>query len=408
MIKKNHRVPTIRDLRRLLHDGAITAADIRQAVAEQMDKHRGLNAIITPMLDDGDDVDMSLPLAGVPIGIKDFFDTQGVRTTAGHHAFADRIPVEDAELVRRLKAAGAMIVVKTNMHALGMGTTSLDSHFGPVGNPWRADLVAGGSSGGSAAAIASGICFATVDTDAIGSARLTAACCAVTGFKPTSGVLSQAGILDGITPDPAIIKLSHAAIQARCAADVELLLPVLFDAPMAPGMHAPRLGVATNFSADEAAKAAFGAVLARISALAPSWHPVDLPFAEARFDAAGIDEERAGINARLFADVDLIALPTLANPVLTIAEAREQGDQAVSPANTFLANYFGLPAISIPVGFDRGRAPVGLQIIGPRGSDATVIAFARRVQQLFPPMLADDLPLPSRGEMSVARNVGYR
>jgi len=109
------------------------------------------------------------PLHGIPVGVKDFFDTAGIKTTAAFEYFKDRVPSKDAEVVTKLKKAGAIVIGKMNMHELGMGTTSVISHFGSVHNPWNQDYVAGGSSGGSAAAVAAGLCYATVDTDAIGS-----------------------------------------------------------------------------------------------------------------------------------------------------------------------------------------------------------------------------------------------
>src|SRR5208337_4970911 len=111
-------------------------------------------------------------LHGIPIGVKDFFDTMGIPTTAAFEHFRRRIPAKDAAPVGKLRDAGAIIIGKTNMHTLGMGTTGLESCFGPVRNPWNPDFIAGGSSSGSAAAVASGMCFATLDTDAAGSCRL--------------------------------------------------------------------------------------------------------------------------------------------------------------------------------------------------------------------------------------------
>lgn len=113
------------------------------------------------------------PLHGVPVAVKDFYDTAGIRTTAGFELFENRTPSQDAEMVTQLREAGAVLVGKTNMHKLGMGTTSLESHFGPVVNPHSESHVAGGSSRGSAAAVGAGLCFATVDTDAVGSGRLS-------------------------------------------------------------------------------------------------------------------------------------------------------------------------------------------------------------------------------------------
>src|SRR5262252_6005906 len=168
------------------------------------------------------------PLHGVPVGIKDFYDTANVRTTAAFERFKDRIPARDAVAVAALKAAGAIVIGKMNMHQLGMGTTGLEGYFGPVQNPWNSEYIPGGSSAGSAAAVAAGLCCATLDTDAIGSTRLPAACCGVVGFKGSFGLISTQGILAG-TQDPGemIRWLNHAGITTRSAADTALVLDAL-------------------------------------------------------------------------------------------------------------------------------------------------------------------------------------
>jgi aspartyl-tRNA(Asn)/glutamyl-tRNA(Gln) amidotransferase subunit A len=152
-------------------------------------------------------------LHGVPVAVKDFYDTAGIKTTAAFEHFANRIPAKDADVVTKLKDAGAIVIGKTNMDTLGMGTTGLKSFYGPVKNPWNSDYIPGGSSSGSAVAVASGMCFATVDTDAIGSCRLPAACCGVVGFKGTYGLINTRGILAGEQPpDELVIWFSHAGV----------------------------------------------------------------------------------------------------------------------------------------------------------------------------------------------------
>ena len=379
---------TIGELKRLIEAKTLTIEEVRREVAALLDVNEDLNAFISVMLEDTSRGETSLPLAGVPIGIKDFFDTAGVRTTAGCAQFASRVPTEDAEVVRGLRSAGAMIVGKTNMHTLGMGTTSLESHFGPVRNPWMQERVAGGSSGGSSAAVASGICFATIDTDAVGSARLPAACCSVTGFKPSYGRLSTDGILRGEPVDAAIVALNHTSIIARSAADVATVFAILARGSLATATSQPRVGVVANYSSAEPMKQKFEASLPSIARIAGPTAELTVPFSEARFEPAGIESARAAINERLFSDVDLIVLPTLVDAVPTIESALRAGAQAVSPANTFFANYFGLPAISIPINIDEDLGPIALQIVGPAGGDMTVLDFARRVQERHPPMLA--------------------
>jgi aspartyl-tRNA(Asn)/glutamyl-tRNA(Gln) amidotransferase subunit A len=329
------------------------------------------------------------PLHGVPVAVKDFYDTAGIRTTAGAGRYANRVPSDDAEMVVRLRDAGAVLVGKTNMHELGKGTTSLDSHFGPVVNPWSATHVAGGSSGGSAAAVAAGLCFATIDTDAVGSGRLPAAICGVTCHKPTFGLLSAAGVLAGEQADPAILALSHPCLTARSAEDVALVFQALADAQNgAPGRAAPEgpppvrsLGVVTHFAGEDQVKTAFHRVLAGIKTMGIETVEVRVPFEAASFDVSRVERDRASINGSLFRDVGAIALPTLTAPTPTIEEARARGPMAVSADNTFFCNYFGLPAITVPSGFDRNGLPLGVQFVGPRGGDAGLLALARAYQR---------------------------
>ncbi len=322
------------------------------------------------------------PLHGVPVAVKDFYDTAGIRTTAGFEHFRNRVPSQDAEMVVRLRNAGAVLIGKTNMHKLGMGTTSLDSDFGPVVNPRSASHVAGGSSGGSAAAVAAGLCFATVDTDAIGSGRLPAASCGVTCHKPTFGVLSTAGILAGEKADPAILLLSHPCVTARSAEDVTLVFSVLTNAPQGDSFRdrcpVRRVGAVTNFAASDAA---FDAAIVSIAAMGIGRLELRLPFERASFDVSTIEDDRATIDAAIFGDIDAIALPTLTAPAPEVNEARARGDTAVSANNTFFCNYYGLPAISVPCGVDINGLPLGLQFVGPHGGDGHVLSLAHAYQQ---------------------------
>jgi Asp-tRNA(Asn)/Glu-tRNA(Gln) amidotransferase A subunit family amidase len=127
--------------------------------------------------------------------LKDNIDTAGIRTTAASELFKDRVPSEDAEVVRRLKNAGAILLGKTNLHEFAYGGSSSVSYFGPVHNPWDLDRVPGGSSGGSAAATAAGMCFGSPGTDTGGSIRNPASYCGVVGFKPTYGRVSNRGVI---------------------------------------------------------------------------------------------------------------------------------------------------------------------------------------------------------------------
>jgi aspartyl-tRNA(Asn)/glutamyl-tRNA(Gln) amidotransferase subunit A len=126
------------------------------------------------------------PLHGIPIALKDNIDTAGIRTTAASELFKDRIPDQDADVVRRLKAAGAILLGKLNMHEFAYGGNSVVTYFGAVHNPWALDRIAGGSSGGPAAAIAADLCFGSVGTDTAGCVRLPPAYFSIVGLKPVS------------------------------------------------------------------------------------------------------------------------------------------------------------------------------------------------------------------------------
>ena len=333
------------------------------------------------------------PLHGIPVGVKDFFDTAGIRTTAASAAFQERIPAKDAEVVTQLKAAGAIVLGKLNMHELGMGTTSVISHFGAVHNPWNTDYVAGGSSGGSAAAVAAALCYATVDTDAIGSCRLPAACCGVVGFKGTYELLSTKGILEGEQADEFIIVLGHTAFTCRTVEDAAILLNVLARPEMSQSTaktdyrlafgatNKPNIGIMKNFKATDEVRMAFLQAVDTFHALGHTTRDIDAPLEFPSLDLKHVEEDRKTISQSLFKDSDVLLLPTTTAITPGIEEARAGGPQAVSADNTFFCNYYGLPAVSIPCGFSKNGLPLGLQIVGPRWGEATVLAVAQIFQQ---------------------------
>jgi aspartyl-tRNA(Asn)/glutamyl-tRNA(Gln) amidotransferase subunit A len=329
------------------------------------------------------------PLHGIPVGIKDFFDTAGVRTTAAFEHFRNRVPAKDAVAVTRLKEAGAIIVGKMNMHTLGMGTTGLVSYFGPAHNPWNADYIPGGSSSGSAAAVASDMCYVTLDTDAIGSCRLPAACCGVVGFKGTYGLISTSGILDGEPVDDMILWLAHAAITTRTVRDTALVLDVFVErnqhtkgVDYSGGLtmnRKLRIGVASNFKADREVSAAFAKAVETIRGLG---HPVTraaVPFADLRKGIGNIEADRKAIAAIAFKDCDVLALPTTATTVPKVTDAGDN-PQALSPENTAFANYYGLPAISVPCGLDSNGLPIGLQVVARPWNEEAVLLLARQYE----------------------------
>jgi aspartyl-tRNA(Asn)/glutamyl-tRNA(Gln) amidotransferase subunit A len=381
-------------------------------------------------------------LHGIPIALKDLFDTAGVRTTAASAVFANRVPSEDAEVVRRLKAAGAVILGKLNMHEFAYGDTSAQSHYGPVHNPWNGERVAGGSSGGSAAAVAAGLCYGALGSDTGGSIREPAAYCGIVGLKPTYGLVSTRGVV------PLSWSLDHIGPMCRTVVDAALLLqpiagydpldtnsvaatpPDYFKA-MQQKVSTLRLGIprAVFFeNLDPEIEQAVNEALQVLGRLTASTRDVELPRyatlpvvgAEAyafhapyftqtpqlyqpmtrrRLEAGSKVTAAAYIDARreldrlrravtgVFSTVDLLVTPT--TPLLppTIEEAVAEpgtpppGGVAPSLRNTQPFDIFGLPSISIPCGFSRSGLPIGLEISGPRLGEPMVLALARAYEQ---------------------------
>ena len=378
------------------------------------------------------------PLHGIAIGLKDLIDTAGVKTTCGSALFADRIPAEDAEVVTRLKQSGAVIVGKQNLQEFAYGGTSASSHFGPVSNPWDVERITGGSSGGSAAAVAAGMCFGAIGTDTGGSVREPAAFCGIVGIKPTYGRVSTRGVF------PLSWSLDHVGPLCRNVRDTALMLEVLagYDESDPTSVNwgtedysadleqknRPRIGVvrrpffdeldsdidqaikealrvAEDFAVDVVelelpdlptavqAPEAF-AVHADYYAKSPElyrpWMLERLKQAQAIDtvsyirDRHELDRVRKSIT-RVFSDVDLILTPTTPVPPITIDEALRMN---VPPPpgelwlrNTRPFNVYGLPAVSIPCGFTQAGLPIGLQIAGPHFEERKVLRFAHAFEQ---------------------------
>ncbi|MBI2877912.1 MAG: Asp-tRNA(Asn)/Glu-tRNA(Gln) amidotransferase subunit GatA [Candidatus Tectomicrobia bacterium] len=161
------------------------------------------------------------PLHGIPVSLKDNIYTRGVRTTGGARILRDHIPDHDATLVERLKAAGAVIVGKTNMHEFAYGATTNNPHYGPTHNPWDLERIPGGSSGGSAAAVAASLCIASIGTDTGGSIRIPSSLCGVVGLKQTYGRVSRHGVI------PLSWSLDHAGPITRNVEDAGWMLQAI-------------------------------------------------------------------------------------------------------------------------------------------------------------------------------------
>ena len=213
-----------------IHDRSVSSTQLTKAMLARIGVYNPkLDAYITVMADEALKQAAQLdeeakagkfrsPLHGIPISLKDNIDTAGTRTTAASPMFRTRVPSEDAEVVTKLKAAGAVILGKLNLHEFALGCTGDVSYFGPARNPWSLDHVTGGSSAGSGAAVAADLCFGALGTDTGGSIRVPSSWCGIVGIKPTTGLVSIRGII------PCTASLDHCGPMARTVEDVALML----------------------------------------------------------------------------------------------------------------------------------------------------------------------------------------
>ena len=305
----------------------LSSAEAVQAALARLEKTEGkLNAFITVLRQqapaEAKKADQEItggnyrgPLHGVPVTIKDMFETAGVLTTGGSKILADWVPTTNSHLVERLHAAGAIIIGKTNLDEFGHGGTSTLSHFGPVHNPWNVDRIAGGSSGGSAAAVAAGIGPLSYGTETGSSVRRPASYCGITGFKPTFGIISRHGSFRGAWSQ------DHVGLFARSVQDITLGLdpvagydprdpasvhqnPSQYSTRLDANVKGLRIGVLRHFleSVDSQVKQAFESALKILADL--GGEIVDLEVPELRYAAMTSmltsSAESAGINRRWF------------------------------------------------------------------------------------------------------------
>jgi aspartyl-tRNA(Asn)/glutamyl-tRNA(Gln) amidotransferase subunit A len=366
------------------------------------------------------------PLHGIPIALKDLIDTAGVPTTAASALFQDRVPTQDAEVVQKLRAAGAVILGKNNLHEFAYGGSSIISHFGPTRNPWNLECVTGGSSGGSAATVAARLCYAAIGTDTAGSIREPAAYCGVVGLKPTYNMVSARGVI------PLSWSLDHVGPLVASVTDAALVLQALSEVPSIDYGSALdeqpttlRIGIPRrffyeeldpeiSFAVDTALECLRSMVKATVEisidvntdrtlqlaesyeyhrqwvAESPgSYQPETLrriragasvtadAFERAKRELA---EERERIK-QVFDEVDALITPTM--PVVTprIADLEQHPDR-LRPTelkmlrNTRPFNVWGLPAISVPCGFTDAGLPIGLQIAAAPGREDIAFSLA--------------------------------
>jgi aspartyl-tRNA(Asn)/glutamyl-tRNA(Gln) amidotransferase subunit A len=470
---------TLAELSAALAAGRLSSVELTRACLERIGKCRDLNAFITVDEEQalagarraderraGKGNGAAGPLTGIPLAHKDILCTRGLKTTCGSRMLADFVSPYDAHVIERFDAAGAVLLGKCNMDEFAMGSSSETSHFGPVRNPWDSRLVPGGSSGGSAAAVAARMAPAATGTDTGGSIRQPAAFTGVCGLKPTYGLVSRYGLVAFAS------SLDQAGPIARSAQDLALMLEVMagFDPRDSTSVDRPkqryseelpldvrslRIGLPKEYfgegiepgvrrAVEEAARWFAGQGARTVELELPNAKlgvavyyiiaPAEASSNLSRFDgvryghrAAQFDDlldmycrtRAEGFGAEVkqrilvgtyvlshgyydayylqaqkvrrlmaedfraaFARCDLILGPTAPTTAFAI------GAKAADPVQMYLNDIFtvpaplaGLPALSVPCGFDEQGLPVGLQLTGPHFSEARLLGAAHRYQQ---------------------------
>jgi aspartyl-tRNA(Asn)/glutamyl-tRNA(Gln) amidotransferase subunit A len=383
-------------------------------------------------------------LHGIPIALKDLYETQGVRTTAGSKFFSDFIPETDALTVQKLSAAGAILLGKTNMHEIALGLTTVNPHYGACKNPWALELVPGGSSGGSGAALAAGLCLGSLGSDTGGSIRVPASLCGIVGLKPTYGRVSLRGVI------PLSWNLDHAGPMGRRVLDVAMLLQVIagydpddpysVDVPVTDylanikeGVKDWRIALMEDeyldqtdpeiLAAVQQAAQVFSRSGARVTPSAfPGAYLAALSNGQMVISDAAVfhrqrlhdqpedfgDDVRQRLQAgaelplkeyilarrtqslmrwqfeNFFHNYDILLMPTTVVPAPPI-----EGPDAIEQARlltryTAPFNLTGLPAISLPCGFTSAGLPIGLQIIAPSWAEANLLRAAYTYEESTP------------------------
>jgi aspartyl-tRNA(Asn)/glutamyl-tRNA(Gln) amidotransferase subunit A len=373
------------------------------------------------------------PLQGIPLVLKDLFETKGVRTTAGSTFLAGNVPMEDAAVVEKLRAVGAVFLGKSNMHEVALGVTNLNPHYGTCRNPWDTERMTGGSSGGSAAALSAGMCLGALGSDTGGSIRIPCSLCGTVGLKPTYGLVSLRGVI------PLSWNLDHAGPMARTVKDAALLLSVMagYDPKDPASKPAPDDDYLSNIGrgvkdwrvamaegsfiersdpevlrAFHSAAQVFASLGAQVEAIEMSWlrEAAGANGVMTTADAAAYHRERMVDNPQVFGadvlqrlqtgaayssteyalarraqtetrrrlelffeDYDVLLTPTTAIPASLI-----QGTDSVAQASRLTGftapfNLSGLPALSLPCGFTEMGLPIGLQIVSRPWGEAKVL-----------------------------------
>jgi len=383
------------------------------------------------------------PLHGIPVALKDLIDTAGIVTTAGSALFKDRVPSADAAVVQRLRDSGAVILGKLNMYEVAFGpTTRATSFFGPVRNPWDTERISGGSSSGSGAAIAAGLCFAALGSDTGGSIRQPAAFCGVVGLMPSYGRVSTRGAMPlSWSADhlgPMTRSILDAAIMLRAIAGYDANEVTSYDQPV-PDYTGPllqsgklriRIGVARDYfydALDSQIKGALDVAVSTFGKLGAEIYDVALPVSSDRtviqaeafayhstniarnpelylpetlsklrqgatIDMATYMKARLSLDQlrrtapKIFSKVDILLKPTTPVPPPKASNLPSTFDEvmandAVMWRNTRPFNLLAFPTLSIPCGFTDLGLPVGLQLSAAPWQESQLLKIARAYEQ---------------------------
>jgi len=377
-------------------------------------------------------------LFGVPISVKDLMLTREAPTTAGSRLFGKGLPAgTDAPVVARLRRAGAILVGKTNLHEVAFGVTTVNEHFGPARNPWDRRRVAGGSSGGSAVAVAAGLGAGSVGTDTRGSIRIPAACCGIVGLKPTFGLIP----IDGVVP--LAPTLDHVGPMTRSVEDAALMLGAMRGSRAATAEYLGaadrrsrrlRVGVAPYYlrGADGEVGAAVESVLRSLARLGWPIIEMKLPELDQALEASRVivlaealafherwlrtrrraygrlvrsrmlggrkltavdyvraTEQRTLLEAAFheaFRHVDVIVGATLPTLPVRIGAASVRIGGVPTPLSEAYCrfnspqNLIGVPALTLPVGRSGSGLPIGAQVVSAWGDEATLLGAARTIE----------------------------
>jgi aspartyl-tRNA(Asn)/glutamyl-tRNA(Gln) amidotransferase subunit A len=384
----------VTELAALVAGGKVSPDDLSGTFRDRIRRYDpSLHAFITVM--DGTSATTDGPLAGIPYACKDMIQARGAPTTAGSRVLADWVPDDDADVVKRMAAAGAVLLGKNNQHEFAYGATGENPHYGTVPNPYDLTRLAGGSSSGSAAAVAAGLVPAALGTDTGGSVRVPAALCGIVGFKPTLGLVSTEGVV------PYCWTLDHVGTLTRTVGDAALLLAVLTGSDVAAPrpVAGMRIGLPRrHFFAhvDTEIVAAVRRVLTALEGAGARLVEVDLPAMDhARtvsltvqlpealsYHSRYLDSHREDYGADILAGLasgQFILAEHYVRAKRFIHHYRAETDKVLAEVDVIVTPTTPVTAPEIGATTVAGL-PMGIQVVGRHFDEATVLALGAAIE----------------------------